>query len=324
MPSPETAVVGRSDLAESFMEFGPDMLAQGFIADRVLPVVEVQRYAGNFGKIPIEQLLKNPDVKRAPGSGYNRGEYTFQPATFACQEYGHEEPVDDRQAQMYADYFDAEMIGAMRARAIIMRAAEARAAALIFNATTWTGSDLTTGITHEWDDPTNATPINDVEAAAQKVWDGSGLWPNALIVNRKVFRNLRLVNQIIDKLKYQNYQNVNPSEINPAAMAQVFDLDMVLVAGAPYDSAKEGQSASISHHWSDEYAMICRVATTPDPREPCIGRTFHWGADGSTIGGTFESYREDNKRSTIIRLRHDVDELVLYTQAGHLLSNVTT
>jgi hypothetical protein len=37
-----------------------------------------------------------------------------------------------------------------------------------------------------------------------------------------------------------------------------------------------------------------------------------------------ESYREEQTRSDIIRVRHDVDELVLYKDAGFLLGNITT
>jgi hypothetical protein len=59
-------------------------------------------------------------------------------------------------------------------------------------------------------------------------------------------------------------------------------------------------------------------------RDACIGRTFHWSQDGSSIGGTVESYRDERVRGDVIRVRHDVDEIVLYPQAGHLLSNVTT
>jgi hypothetical protein len=107
-------------------------------------------------------------------------------------------------------------------------------------------------------------------------------------------------------------------------LAAVFDLPHIIVAGGSQNTANEGQVAAISQLWSDEYAMVCRVATGADFKEPCIGRTFHWGADGSSIGGTVESYREEQTRSEIIRCRHDVDEITLYPQAGHLLSNVTT
>lgn len=326
MPSPATSLATlRPDLAESFMEF--DLMAEmaGYVGTRVFPVVEVARQAGNFGKIPLEQLLKNRETKRAPGAGYSRSNWTFDDAAYACMEHGAEEPVDDREAEMYADYFDAEVIAAQRAMADVLRNAEKRIADAVFNTTTWTGASLTTGITHEWDDATNAVPITDVEAAVRKIYDNSGLWANALVINRKVFRNLRLCDQIRERITSDGAGSSElPGNITVQQLAQAFDLDFVIVAGGSRNTANEGQTASISQIWSDEYAMVCRVATTSDFREPCIGRTFHWGADGSSIGGTVETYREEAVRSDIVRVRHDVDEIVLYAEAGHLLSNITT
>lgn len=328
MPSPSASLATlRPDLAESFVEFDLAMDQQGFIADEVFPVIDVASQSGTFGKIPIEQLLQSRDTKRAPGSGYARGKFTFQTATYACLEHGAEEPVDDREAKMYAEYFDAEQIASLRAYSAVLRNAEQRVADAVFNTGTWTGSELTTAITNEWDSnhAADAVPITDVEAAVNKVYDGSGLWPNALIINRKVFRNLRNLDQIIERINSAGAGNASkPSDITEAMLAQVFDLDYVIVAGASKNSAKEGQSATPAQIWSSEYAMVCKIATTGDFREPCIGRTFHWSDDGSTIGGTVETYRDETVRSEITRVRHDVDEIVLYPQAGHLLSNVTT
>jgi hypothetical protein len=304
------------------MEFELDALQSGFIAPQVLPVVETAKQSGNFGKIPVEQLLKERETLRAPGAGYARGKFTFTSDSFACDEHGAEEPVDDREADMYADYFDAELIAAARARRAVLVNAEKRAAAAIFNATTWTS--YTTGITNEWDDSANAVPLTDVESAVQAVWDQCGIWPNAMIINRKVFRNLRNCAQIIDRVKYQGMMDARAGNITVAALQQAFDLDNIIVAGSARDSALEGQSTSIAPIWSDEYAMICRVASSADIREPCVGRIFHWGEDGSSIGGTMETYRDETVRSNIVRCRHDVDEKVLYVEAGHLLSNITT
>ena len=66
------------------------------------------------------------------------------------------------------------------------------------------------------------------------------------------------------------------------------------------------------------------MTTTNDMSEPCIGRTFHWAEDGSQPAGTVETYRDETKRSDIVRVRHDVDEIVMYTEMGHLLYNITT
>lgn len=329
MPAPSSSLATlRPDIAESFVEF--DLVANmgGFIGTEVFKTVEgLASQAGTFGKIPLEQLLQKRDTRRAPGSGYSRGNFRFETATYACEEHGAEEPVDDRLRQMYLEYFDAEVIAGLRARSAVMVNAEQRIADAVFNTTTWTGSGLTTAITNEWDSnhTTNAVPINDVEAAVNKVYDASGLWPNALVINRRVFRNLRNLDQIIDRIESSGAGSPSkPSDITVQMLAQVFDLDYVLVAGGTTNTANEGQAATPGQIWSSEYAMVCRIATTNDFAEPCIGRTFHWSADGSSIGGTVESYRDEPVRADIIRVRHDVDELVLYAQAGHLLSNVTT
>jgi hypothetical protein len=233
--------------------------------------------------------------------------------------------VDDNEAKMYAEYFQAEQISTMRAYSAVLRNAEARVADAVFNTTTWTGSPLTTIITHEWDDATNAVPLTNVEAAVQKIYDNSGLWANALIINRKVFRNLRNVAQVIDRIESSGAGSpAKASDITTQMLAAAFDLDYIIVAGIRKNGSKEGQAATPTQIWSGEYAMVCKVATSADMREPCVGRTFHWSADGSSIGGTIESYRDETVRGDVIRVRHQTAEVVLYPEAGHLLSNITT
>lgn len=325
MAAPSTSLSTlRPDLGASFQEWSLAMSQAGYIAHRVLPVFETAKKSGTFGRIPIEQLLQQRDTARAPGSGYSRGNFTFIEDSFACKEQGAEEPVDDSEEEIYSDYFELEQVAANRAFLAVLNNAEQRAANLIFNASTWTGAAYTTAITNEWDDAANATPIDDVEAAIQTVWDNSGLWPDSLVINRKVFRNLRNCAQIVDRSKAQGFMDVRPGAINEQQLAVVFDVKQVIVAGSPINSAKEGQAASLSPIWSDEYAMVCRIASSNDIKEPCIGRTMHWAQDGSEIGGTVETYREEQTRSDIVRVRHDVHEKVFYVDAGHLLSNVTT
>jgi hypothetical protein len=326
MPAPSTSLATlRPDLGGSMEEFDLAADRQGFIATRVLPVIESDVQSGTFGRIPVEQLLKNPEINRASRSGYSRGKWSFTDDAFATKEYGHEEPVDDRDEKIYGNYFDAEMVSAEIARDIVLRAAEKRVADLVFNATTYTGSSLTTAITNEWDDFANATPVDDVEAAIKKVWENTGLWANALIINRRVFRNLRQCDQVKDAIASQGAGSpTKASDITAEMLSRVFDLPNVVVAGGTRNSAKEGQTATMSPVWSDEYAMVCRMAETNSIKEPCLGRVIHWGKDGSQIGGTMETYRDETNRSDIVRCRHEVHEKLFYTECGHLLSNVTT
>jgi hypothetical protein len=324
MPAPTTSLATlRPDLAASFTQFDLEMDRRGFIAQQLLPVMEVPSQAGNFGQIPLDQLLQNRNVDRAPGGGYNRGNFTFDPKTYATQERGAEEPVDDREAKMYANYFDAEQVCAMRALDATLRAQEIRVAALIFNTATWTGATLTTAVGNAWSDPTNGTPITDVENAVRKVYTNTGLWPNALVITKKKFRDLRLSSQVKTVIASTGAGTPTKArDITIEMLKAVFDLDHILVAGGTKNTATEGQAATPDQLWDGTKAMVCRVAETNDIREPCLGRIFHWGEDGSTIGGTVETYRDETVRSDIVRVRHDVQEQVLYTPMGHLLTAV--
>lgn len=322
MPSPSSSLSTlRPDLASSFEAFDLEAEKEGYIARKVMPTVDVASQAGTFGKIPLAQLLQQRDTKRAPGSGYARGNFTFDTSTYACEEHGAEEPIDDREAKMYAEYFDAEVISTRRAYNAVLRNAEKRVADAVFNTTTWTGASLTTDVSGTpWATIASAVPLTNVESAVQKVYDGSGLWPNALVINRKGFRNLRNTAQVIDRIASSGAGNRNlASDVTVDMLAQAFDLDYIIVAGGSYNSAAEGQTATPAQLWSSTYAMVCKVAVGRDFREPCIGRSFHWGADGSNIDGAVESYRDESVRANIVRIRHDVDEIVLYAQAGHLL-----
>lgn len=323
MPSPSSSLATqRPDLAECFEEFSLEADRKGFIGHHVYPTIDVASQAGNFGKVPLEEMLRMADTQRSPGAGYNRDDWKFEKATYATEEHGFEQPIDDRLAKMYKNYFDAERIATRRAYDRVLRNAEQRIANALFNATTFSG--FTTGITNEWDDLANATPITDVEAAVRAVWSQCGLWPNTLVVNKHVFRNLRNCTQIVDRVKYQGFMDVRAGKITAAAIAQVLDLDQVIVAGGAQNTAKQGKAATIANLWSNEYALVCCVATSDDFQEPCIGRKFHWSDDGSEVDGHIETYRDETKRSDIVRVRHDVDEVLLHAACGHLLSNATT
>lgn len=325
MPTPSTSLgTLRPDLA-AFFEFDLEMQKLGYIATKVAPVVEVALQADSPGKIPLKSLLFQGDTKRTDRGNYNRGSYKFEKFSYATDENGWEEVIDEREKNRYRYILDAEQIAAARAMDVVLRNQEQRVADLLFNTTTWTGASLTTSITNEWDDAANAVPLTDVEAAVKKVYDGSGLWANALVINRQVFRNLRNCDQIVDRIASSGAGNpTKASDITEAMLAAAFDLEFVIVAGSSKNGAKEGQSASPSQIWSGEYAMVCKVATGSDMREPCVARTFHWSEDGSAIGGTIEEYDEPQSRGKVIRVRHDTDEVVMYPQAAHLLSNITT
>ena len=323
-----SGTISRLDLGMQIDEFDAKMDRDGFIGHRVMPIVPRSKDQGTFPKRPLEQLLQEHVTVRNANGDYPRSGSTWTTDTYQTSEHGHEATLDDRMSKAYDDLLDAERWESDRLEDIIIRDYERAVAAAIFNATTWTGAPLTTAVTNEWDDATNAVPITDVDAARELIVSGFGAEPNALIINRFVFRNLRNVAQIIDRVKYQGFFNVVPGKITAQMLADVFDLEFVLVAGGLTNTANEAAARSISRIWSNEYAMLAKVATTSNPGESALGRTIMWAEEGATdgerMGVIAEQYREDQRRGDAIRKRTDYQIKVLFSAAGHLLSNITT
>jgi hypothetical protein len=311
----------RPDLA-SFEEFDLMSDAGGFVARSVLPPINSAVQSGTFGKIPLEQLLQMPETRRAPRSGYSRTDWKFETDTFATEEHGVEQPVDDREAKIYGSYFNAEVMARNRCLRIILERLERDVADAVFNTTTWTGSSLATSIGTPWTTSASATPIADINAARLKVYENSGLWPNSLVISRVLFLALRECAQIVDRLKYEQI-DVTSSGITSRELARVFALDNVIVAGGTKNTAKEGQTATPAGIWNKEMAMVARIATTDDMSEPCIGRLINWEGDGG-VDGLVETYRDETVRSEIVRARNDRAIKILYPQAGHLLTDAYT
>ena len=152
--------------------------------------------------------------------------------------------------------------------------------------------------------------------------------PNCLVLNRRQFYGLKNTDEIVDRVKYAG--TVDPAKITPSAVAMVLDLDKIVVAGGYKNVANEAQTPDIDPIWSDEYAMLCRVAVTDDPAEPCIGRTLLWNQENAGLGSDqelaiiTEEYRSERTRGSIMRARCDYVIKILHVECGHLLSNVIT
>ena len=70
-----------------------------------------------------------------------------------------------------------------------------------------------------------------------------------------------------------------------------------------------------------EQGHACLSSGGPDLREPCLGRTFVWSEDSGLL--TTESYREEQTRGTIYRVRQNTDERLQFVGAGYVLTGVT-
>jgi len=312
------SAIYRPDLGIQVMEY-VEGLTMGYIGLQVMPIFEVGKQSASFPVVPKEALLSVPEVERAPRGTYNRGDWEYERGLFATSEKGWEEPIDDSEEGLAAqEGLDLGFIATKRAMGHILRAQEKRIAAKVFDAVTFTPVT----ITEEWDDATNAVPIDDIETGKLAMRSACGMLPDCLVIAYSTFSNLKQCDQIVNRLKY-TFPGIDINRMNSAQLAAVFDVPEVLIGGAVYNTAGRGLDASISDLWDHEYAALIKRSMGNDISAPGFGRTFLWTED-SRQNPIVEQYREEARRSDIYRVRHHVDERLIqsFDNTGAVKSNI--
>lgn len=321
MPRPTSATtLQRPDLAALAWEYNLNAPMRGFIGTQILPTFGVPEQSSDYPVIPIEAILKIHDSQRTPRGNYNRSDYEFETDTYACKENGWEELVDDVERKLYSRFFDAESVATTRAMDVILRNQEKRVASIVFATGNITNC---ANVSTEWSTASGCTPRADVMDAKDTLRKATGIVPNAGACSYTVLNNLMHAKEILEAFQYTQPLVTLPTQAQINILAQYFGLDYLFVGGAQYDSAKKGQTFSLSDIWDDEYFLLfAKASDAPNLMEPCLGRTFLWTAD-SPSNVVVESYRDETRRSDVYRVRQYTDEELVFAGAGYILGNIT-
>jgi hypothetical protein len=305
------------ELSRALMQIDPTAL--GYAARQVLPVIKSQVKTGRFDIIKREDMLLRKSTLRAAGAAYDRPTLRTAAQEFTCDGYGQEAQIPDETRAIYATSFDAELVKSKQAQGRIFIDQEAIVSAMIFNATTWTGSTLYTDNSGSPWGTITTDIISQVEAAIEASRLLTGMRPNALICTTRSIAYM-LANTGI-KARFPGSAIITRQMIL-ANLGAIFGLEKLIECGSIYNSAAEGATASLSSTWSNLYAMVARVATTDDPSEPCVGRTIQW----SGMSGDFVDvgmYRENQTKSDVVQVDSYADFLVYEAAFAHLMKVCT-
>ncbi|MCA9138959.1 MAG: major capsid protein, partial [Planctomycetales bacterium] len=298
-----------------------------YIGLQILPRFNVPRQSGKFGRIPIDQLLAagKEKLERAARSGFKRSDWEFAEDSYSTTERGAEEPIDDREAALYADYFDAETVAAQRAIERLYSDYERRIIALAIDANVTAGRETAAAAT--WDTNTGSPlsdPRGDVRTGAKAIWARTGMWPNTLVISQQTFETLQDNHQVIERITSNGAgASALPDDITLKALAQFFSIQQVLVAKAIQLSSGD----VVSSLFPDDSALLLKAARGNDIQAPAFGRTFVYdGVVGSTeadgVTSVPETYREENIKSTIVRVGQESDEKVLYPELAEVITGI--
>lgn len=164
----------------------------------------------------------------------------------------------------------------------------------------------------QWD-RTSSTPVEDVEELCVYVEGETGFRPNTMVISPTVLGVLKRHTDVKDYYKY-----TRPGLITPELIAQVFELDRILVAGAVVNSAGRGAAVDAGFIFGN-HALLLYVPPTPVPEEPSAGFTFMWTQQGFDVA--VNQIPIDLKKADRVEAEIYIDHVLASNVLGVFINN---
>jgi hypothetical protein len=273
----------------------------GFIANDVLPPVPVAlEYAGYY--VFDDTNFNIPEAKRNPRGVYKEIDFGVGTDNYRAEEFGLEARIDDRERRNAPGPLDLDIGKTRRLTNSILLNRERRVANLVTNTANITQNTTLVGAA-QWSDPTS-DPAVTARAARAAIRSKTGMLPNRLAMGRDVYESLRTNPRVVDF-----FDGARPSAQD---LADYFEVEQVIIAGAIYNSAKEGQAATLVDLWGKD-ALFFYQSPIVAADEPSFGYQFE-----AQALAVFR-YRDVPVNSDVIRVNEIRAEKIASTRLGYLV-----
>ncbi len=300
-----------------------------YVADKVFPIVPVVHQADQYfiwtkGDFFRDEAKIRADGTEAARRGINLTTGSYSAKTWAlAQDIG----AQVRRNQDPAVDLDTVVTQTLMQQMLISR--ERSWAAAYFAGSIW-GTTITGQATADathvayWDDDANGDPITDVQVGVTTIMKNTGKKPNKLTLGWPVYQALRKHPLIVDRIKYTS--PAYTGSINETLLAQLFDVDQVLVCKAVYNTAHEGATTSMDFI-QGKHALLSYAPAAPALREPAAGYIFAWQGDAGLANAGVTVYQIPmpwlGRETVRTEAEMAFDMKVVATDCGYFFSGVT-
>jgi hypothetical protein len=285
----------------------------GHIWRDVLPPVPVARKKDSIRNFNQSDWLKVEARQRSQNVRGARGGYRVGTDTYTCIEYSMSTDVTDDERDMANIADDPDVDATVFCSDQVNARMEKLASAVVFGSGNYaSGNTSTLAGANQWSDGAS-DPIGNCRDAKETVSSKIGRDPNTLVIGAAVWRQLQDHPDIVDR-----FVNTQTGIITPAMVAQLFELDRILVGKAiEVTTLEQATTVTTARIWGKQAAFLY-LPTGPSLRTPAYGYTLiHGGTDFLT-----ETWRNgDGATSDAVRVRTAAVHKVLATQAGYLYSD---
>ena len=283
-----------------------------FIADLLAPVVPVRKQSDKYFIYDAErELFRQSDDRRAPGAEATEINFSLSSDSYYAEDHALTSVIPDEERENADPVIQPNIDRTEFLRSKIDLNKEIELAAMLSDTAVITQSATLSG-DDQWSDA-DSDPITAVETQKATIMAAVQVMPNTLVLPYEVYAAVRLHAKVIERIAYGSV-----GAVNEEILAQIFDVERVLVPRAFKNTAAAGQTASMSYVWG-KHALLCHVPSRPALKQVALAYSFAWtGAPGSVGGHRVELWREERRKADAIRVQRYYDQKVIAAGAAYL------
>lgn len=285
-----------------------------FIADKVFPVVPVEKQSDVYYEFSKEDFLRDEAQVRAPGTESAGGGFGITTTPYSAIVEAFHKDVDDQLRANADSILSLDRAATQYTTQKLLIRRERRWMGKFFASGIW-GTDITPGTL--WS-AASSTPRKDVETGKMLILGTTGFLPNTLVLGAQVFSALRTNAEIIDQFKY-----TSADSIDAEMLAGYFGVERILITMGVYTSTVEGAAVQTTTFMGGKHALLCYSAPEPSLMTPTAGYTFAWsGFVGGVNGIRVKRFRMEQLESDRIEGQMAYDMKKVAASMGYFFASV--
>lgn len=289
-----------------------------YVADEVLPRTPVPAREFKWQQFNRDELFTVPETQVGRKGEPNEVQFSGTEQASFVNDFGLDDVVPNEDIATAPPGYDPLGRATEGIAELVALDRERRVANLVTALATYpVANRATLSGTSQWSDFTNSDPYTAIMTA----FDGMLMRPNVLVMGRRVYSRLRVHPRITAALAPSANGNSGTSNSGgrPAttmALAELLEVDRIIVGESWVNSAKPGQTASIQRVWGNHVAALhINPAASIRGNAITFGFTAEWG---SRVAGSMPEPKTGLRGAQRVRAGESVRELVVASDVGFL------
>ena len=295
---------------------------RSYIADLVLPRVPVGSREFKWLQFNRDEMFTVPETMVGRKGVPNEVQFSGSEVAGFVKDYAIDNLVPNDDLDNAPPGYDPLGRATEGGTELLALDRELRVRDVVFNANTYPAANRTTlSGTSQWSDFTNSDPY----AAINTARDGMLMAPNIGVIGRLAWSKLRVHPKITAALAPSSNGNSSTSNAQGApatlqAVADLLELDQILIGESWVNTAKPGQTASLSRVWGKHMALL-HLNPIASIRGNAI--TFGFTAEyGNRVSGSIPEPKVGLRGAQRVRVGESVHEIVCASDVGYYFQNI--